>query len=73
MSKTQTQVLLSHLKQGRKITSKSAWELFGISSLQRRLSDLREKGHTILDTWQTVPNRHGDEVRIKVYTLQRNK
>ena len=69
MSKSQNARLLSHLKQGRKVTSYSALELLGIASLHRRLADLREQGYVIQDTWQTIKNRFGEDVRIKVYTL----
>ena len=67
--KSQNLRLLAHMKQGRKITSYSAMELLGISSLHRRLSDLRADGYVIKDTWQTIKNRYGDDVKIKVYTL----
>ena len=67
--KSQAARLLSHLKQGRKVTSYSAMELLGIASLHRRLADLREQGFVIQDRWQTIKNRYGEDVRIKVYTL----
>ena len=71
--KSQAARLLSHLKQGRKVTSYSAMELLGIASLHRRLADLREQGYVIQDTWQTIKNRYGEDVRIKVYWYNRGK
>lgn len=69
--KSQNDRLLSHLKQGRKVTSYSAMELLGIASLHRRLADLREQGHDIYDKWEQIQNRYGEKVRIKVYQLRR--
>lgn len=71
--KSQADRLLSHLKQGRKITSYSAMEVLGIASLHRRLSDLRERGYVINDHYQTIKNRYGEDVRIKVYSLAKLK
>lgn len=71
--KSQTNRLHAHLRQGRKITSMSAMELLGITSLHRRLADLREQGVSIADSWQTVKNRFGEDVKIKVYSLARTK
>ncbi len=67
--KSQTQRLLSHLKMGRRVTSYSAMELLGITSLHRRLADLRERGYVINSMWQTIKNRFGEDVRIKIYFM----
>lgn len=69
--KSQNARLIAHLKQGRKITSYSAMELFGIASLHRRISDLHEMGYMVVGTWQRIKNRFGEDVRIKVYQLKR--
>lgn len=72
MSKSQCDRLLSHLKQGRKVTSYSAMELLGIASLHRRLADLKERGHVIQAHPTRIKNRFGDDVTINVYQLRKS-
>jgi len=65
MSKTQTAAILTHLKRGRTISSMTALDRFNCVSLQRRLSDLRARGHEIDGKWVT---RNG--IKYKVCRLR---
>lgn len=52
---TQQYRLLEAMKKGT-ITSMDAFQKYGITSLHRRLSDLREMGWVIADSWQENEN-----------------
>lgn len=62
---TQQYVLIEAMKKG-KVSSMDAFRRFGITSLHRRLSDLREMGWIIADSWEE--NRFTGK-RYKVYRL----
>lgn len=61
--------LLKHLRQGRSITSRDAVTQLGITSLHRRLSDLKERGITISSEWVYVFSRRG-KVKVKQYYIK---
>ena len=69
--KSQNARLLSHFKQGRKISSLSAYPLLGIASLHRRLTDLRRDGKRIDSKWENIQNPYGERQRVKVYWMPR--
>src|SRR6185436_8943877 len=45
---TQSQLILSHLQEGKSITPQDAQQLFGCMRLAARIADLRKLGHAIL-------------------------
>lgn len=59
--------LLAHLARGRTITSMEAFRRFGVTSLHRRLEELRERGHRI-DRGEFYTTRQG--AKVKRYRLQ---
>ena len=61
--------VLEHLKKGKKISSLSAVTLYGIISLPKRISELRQDGQKIKRTWQEVQKADGTWCRIRVYSL----
>ena len=65
---TQYDKLLRAMQRGT-ITSMDAFRMFGITSLHRRLSDLRAMGYVIADSWDENP-RTGK--RFKRYRLVDN-
>jgi Helix-turn-helix domain len=67
---SQTDKVLKHLEAGQSITSLSALDKLGIIHLPRRIADLRDLGYPIIDHYEEVTNRHGEKVRIKVYSLR---
>ena len=48
---SQADKLLTHFKQGKPITIMESFNKFGITSLHRRLSDLKERGYEIRAEW----------------------
>lgn len=44
---SQSAKILDYMKNGNKITSKDAYELFGCMTLAQRVADLKEAGHEI--------------------------
>lgn len=67
---TQCTRLLKVLKRPEGITSLDAFKELGITSLHRRLSDLRQGGYEISDTWHYKTDSFGKvEKRWKVYRL----
>jgi len=68
---TQNEALLSHLKEGKTITSREAYIDLGITQLGRCIDDLQKEGHFIKRKWKQVPTRHGDgTTKIKEYWLK---
>ena len=62
--------LLKKLKRKKGITSLEAFQELGITSLHRRLSDLKEAGYVIGDQWHYKYDAFGKvEKRWKVYWL----
>ena len=68
--KTRKEVILSALKRRtrRGITSKDAWEDFGISRLSDVIYALRQDGHEIDSNFVEVKTRYG-KTRISQYIL----
>ena len=58
MSMTQEQTILSYLQEGNTLTSMAAFNLFGITKLAARVSDLRKKGYPIQNDLVNVPTRY---------------
>ncbi|MCM1221572.1 MAG: helix-turn-helix domain-containing protein [Lachnospiraceae bacterium] len=60
----QCEMLLDYIREHEEgITSKDAFELFGITRLSGRIFDLRERGHEILNFKESGPNRFGKTAR----------
>ena len=53
---TQTEGLASLFRAGESITSIEAFAYFKITSLHRRISDLKEKGWRVKDVWEYPPS-----------------
>ena len=63
--------LLFYLRNHEGITPMEAWNQLGIYRLGARVWDLRNKrGHNIIRTMVTVPNRYGDKCRVAQYRLE---
>ena len=49
---SQNKQILAYLKRGNTITFWDAVERFGVMHLPRRILDLKEAGHPIVDVWE---------------------
>ena len=65
MIDTQTAQILAHFQKGKTLTFLEAIDEFGTTSLHRRLSDLKERGHSIESEWI----RTDSGKRVKRYRL----
>lgn len=63
--KDQHVLILKYLEDGRKLSNMDAINVLGVSSLTKRISELRKLGHDISDEWKRDPFN----VRYKVYFL----
>lgn len=61
--------ILTYLKQGGRLTVKTAIMMFHTTELRKIVSRLRELGHRIDSTWRTDKASDGREVRFKEYYL----
>ncbi len=68
-TKTQHGAILKYLKSGKKLTRDIAMNALGIWNLTARVSELRQAGYDIADTWKRGSNRHGEATKYKVYFL----
>jgi hypothetical protein len=62
--KSQTNLILSHLKKGRTITPLQALNLFGCFRLGARCWDLRELGYNIKTTIMKSGKKHFAEYKL---------
>ena len=69
---SQNKRLLDYLKQGKRVDPLIAWSELGIYRLGSRIFDLRDSGHLVDDEWVKVPNRFGEEIRVKSYFIKEN-
>lgn len=68
---SQEDMVLSYLKKHKEgMTSKMAYDLFGIMQMPKRILTLRRNGFAIKSTPKVVKNRFGKKCNIVVYTLQ---
>lgn len=61
--------ILTYLKQGGRLTVKTAIMMFHTTELRKIVSRLRELGHRIGSTWRTDKVSDGRQVRFKEYYL----
>lgn len=66
---SQNETILNHLRTHRGITSIEAVNLYGITRLAARISDLKRMGHKIITGTAEVPTRAGKTARVAVYRL----
>ena len=59
--------ILKHFKSGNSLTSKEAFELFGITRLAARIKDLRDMGYDIRTSMEESENRYGEVTRYARY------
>lgn len=69
MKQTQCDRIIRHLKDFGSITSKEAYDEYGIMRLASRITDLRKAGYEIEAGTQTGKNRYGELTRYAVYKL----
>lgn len=66
---TQNRAVLNYLESHSGITSKQAFEIFGITRLSARISDLRGEGYNISTINRDGLNRWGHKTRYAEYRL----
>lgn len=64
---TQNERIINYLNQFGSITQLQALSDLGIMRLASRVSDLKKLGYPITSRMETVKNRYGESVHIKVY------
>jgi hypothetical protein len=64
MSKTQSEMILSHLKSKKAITPLEALTKYGCLRLAARIRDLRDSGHTILTENVTANGKRFAKYRL---------
>ena len=61
--------ILKHLRTHRWLTSKDAFELYGITRLSARIKELRDKGYNIETVMVETTTRFGESCRYARYIL----
>lgn len=72
MKTTQCDRILRHLKDYGVITSREAFNEYGIMRLAARISDLRRKGYHICKRTKTGTNRYNESVSYAEYFMEDN-
>ena len=67
---TQIERVLMHLRKYKAITTKQAYDLYGITRLGARIYDLKELGYDIVTETVIVKNRYGEKARVARYRLK---
>lgn len=65
----QRNAIINHLKSGKSITSKEAFELYGVTRLSAIVHDLRNMGYTIHTLMIEGTTRFGDSTKYAKYIL----
>ena len=65
----QRNAILNHLKSGKTITSKEAFELYGVTRLSAIVHDLRNMGYAIHTIMVDGTTRFGDSTKYAKYIL----
>lgn len=69
MKRSQTEIILAHLKSGHTLTKAQCWEKYKIMNTGARINELRNHGHDIHTTM--VVNDEGNEYAL--YYIPRQK
>ena len=70
---TQNEKVLKHIRDVGSITSRDAFELYGITRLSARIKNLRDEGHRIMSIQENSRNRDGIPVHYTRYILAEKK
>ena len=62
--------ILEHFKKYGTLTSMEAFQMYGITRLAARISELREKGYDIRTVMIESTNRYGETVRFANYVYK---
>lgn len=65
----QRNAILNHLKSGKSITSKEAFELYGTTRLSAIIRDLRVMGYSIITIMEDGKTKFGDSCKYARYFL----
>lgn len=66
---TQCERVLKHIQQYGTITTKQAYDLYGITRLGARIYDLKNQGYDIVADSVPVKNRFGEKAHVARYKL----
>lgn len=69
MKSSQTNRVLEYMSQGHTLTSKQAFDKWGVTRLSAIIFNLRKKGYDISMTTDNGYNRYGEAVHWGVYQL----
>lgn len=70
MKTTQNDMILRHLQDYSSITTWEAIQEYGVTRLSARISDIKDMGYIITDEWVSTPNRYGEMISFKKYSLE---
>lgn len=65
----QSERILAYMERCGSITARDAMVKLGVMRLASRIHELRSAGINIGDVYVTVPDRFGDEARVKKYFI----
>ena len=71
METKQHELVLNYLKRHKFMTSKDAFELFGILQMPKRILILRRRGYKIKTVMKKGRNRFGAPVQFAEYSLEK--
>lgn len=66
---SQNELILTHLRRHKGITSAEAMTLYSVYRLSARISDLREAGYNIITNDVQGKNKYGNNTRYAMYSL----
>lgn len=67
---TQNERVLKHMRKYGTITTKQAYDLYGITRLGARIYELRNMGFDIVADTVTVKNRFGEKAHVARYRIR---
>tara|TARA_R100000541_G_scaffold27024_2_gene36351 strand:- start:278 stop:499 length:222 start_codon:yes stop_codon:yes gene_type:complete len=67
----QSERVLRHLEEGKRLTCLNAFQELGITQVAARIYELKKEGHPITTMPMKVKNRYGDEANVVNYVLEK--
>lgn len=68
---TQAEMIVEYINKFGSITSRDAFNDLGVTRLSARIADLKNRGYSIEEVWESSKNRFGETVSYKRFSFKK--
>lgn len=68
---TQAEMIVEYINKFGSITSRDAFNDLGVTRLSARIADLKSRGYSIEEVWESSKNRFGETVSYKRFSFKK--